>query len=377
MKTTRSSIALLLCTCIVCAPTAYADNNSKLKQVSEQIANIKAKLGSDKAKRQSEQNQLAQTEKELANLEQAMQLNKQQLNDIDKQLQQLQQQNNDLQQKMQQQQHLLANQIANSYRLGEQPFLKLMLSERNPEYIQRLLMYYKYFNQQRIDTIKRFKQTLNQLDDNLTASQQAQLKLDSIQQKHIAEQKQYRASLKNRQRLLVILDKRINSKQQKLAQLRANKQALAQAIRQASKKANVRLVQNTAFAKQKGLYPWPTQGSIQQRYGSSIDGSELKRDGVLIQADSGQPVHAIANGRVIFAKWMAGYGQLIIIDHGNGYMTLYGRNQTLLKRVGDTVQAGQIIATVGRTGGYKKTGLYFAIRHNARPLNPSQWCHRA
>ncbi len=354
-----------------------ADTNSKLKRVNQQIANIKAKLGSDQAKRNSEQNQLAQAESELAHLKQAMQQNKQQLRDISKQLKQLQQQNSTLQQQLQQQQHLLTSQIANSYRLGEQPLLKLLLSEKNPEYIQRILMYYKYFNQQRINSINRYKQTLSQLDDNLTVSQQTQLKLQAIQQKHKSEQKQYRASLKNRQRLIAKLDRRISSKQQKLAQLRNNKRALAQAIRQASKKSTVRFVQNKAFSKQKGQYPWPTQGSIQQRYGSSIAGSELKRDGVLISAKSGQTVHAIANGRVIFSKWMAGYGQLIIIDHGNGYMTLYGRNQTLLKRVGDSVKSGQVIATVGRTGGYKKTGLYFAIRHNARPLNPSQWCHRA
>ncbi len=113
------------------------------------------------------------------------------------------------------------------------------------------------------------------------------------------------------------------------------------------------------------------------KFGSNIANSQLKRDGILIRANIGQPVRAIANGRIIFSKWMAGYGLLVIIDHGNGYMSLYGRNQTLLASDGDSVQAGQVIATVGNTGGYKNSSLYFAIRHNAKPLNPARWCHKA
>jgi septal ring factor EnvC (AmiA/AmiB activator) len=97
---------------------------------------------------------------------------------------------------------------------------------------------------------------------------------------------------------------------------------------------------------------------------------------VLISAAEGQQVRTVSQGRVAFAEWLRGYGLLIIIDHGNGYMSLYGYNQTLYKSVGDWVKAGDIIAAVGSSGGQDQSGLYFEIRHNGKPVNPSQWCRR-
>jgi len=131
---------------------------------------------------------------------------------------------------------------------------------------------------------------------------------------------------------------------------------------------------NTAFVNLQGKLHWPTVGDVATRFGTELGDSKLKYNGVLIQAPQGQPVHAIYNGRVIFANWLQGLGLLLIIDHGNGYMSLYGHNEALYKKVGDIVKPNDLIAAVGNSGAPGPTGLYFEIRHNGQPINPEQWC---
>ncbi len=131
---------------------------------------------------------------------------------------------------------------------------------------------------------------------------------------------------------------------------------------------------HTAFTNLQGKLHWPTAGNVTTHFGTELGNSQLKYDGVLIQAPEGQPVHAIYQGRVIFANWLHGLGLLLIIDHGNGYMSLYGHNQSLYKKAGDTVKPNELIASVGNSGAPGPTGLYFEIRHNGQPVNPEQWC---
>lgn len=374
---TNKSILITFIASALCFGSCFASQQQRLKKVDRRIATVKADLSHKQTQLNQQQSQLATLENELAKLNQLLQDNQKQLSNINDKLALLRQQNQQLQLKLDNQQHLLASQISKSYRLGEQPLLKLLLSETNPDKIQRLLMYYRYFNQQRLETIHKYKQTLSDLDQNTTEIEQRQLQLLTVTKKSQQDKLQYQKRFKQRQAVVATLNRRINTQQQKLSQLLTNKQRLAKAIQLAHQKSPQFISGSSSFKQQKGHYPWPTQGKIGTRYGSNIANSQLKRDGVLIRAKKGQSVHTIADGRVIFAKWMPSYGQLIIIDHGNGYMTLYGRNQTLLKQVGDTVKAGQSIATVGNSGGYQESSLYFAIRHNAKPLNPTQWCHQA
>jgi len=131
------------------------------------------------------------------------------------------------------------------------------------------------------------------------------------------------------------------------------------------------------FHKLKGKLHWPTKGKISKRFGSSRSGSNLRWQGVTLTAKEGSEVNAIHHGRVVFADWFRGSGLLIIIDHGDGYMSLYGHNQSLLIEPGDWVTVGEQIATVGNSGGKKHAGLYFEIRHKGQPTDPRHWCKRA
>ncbi|TWH76136.1 peptidase M23-like protein [Azomonas agilis] len=133
---------------------------------------------------------------------------------------------------------------------------------------------------------------------------------------------------------------------------------------------------SSSFAAQRGRLPWPINGALLARYGEQRGGdARMTWDGVLIQASVGTPVKAIHAGRVVFADWLRGAGLLVIVDHGNGYLSLYGHNQTLLRTAGDVVRVGDPIATVGNSGGQEQAALYFAIRHQGRPSDPAQWCH--
>ncbi|MDF1796676.1 MAG: peptidoglycan DD-metalloendopeptidase family protein [Coxiellaceae bacterium] len=379
MKITNRFIIFFLCALLVISTsqTLAASSQKRLKKINQQIARIKDKLDQDTDKLNQQQTNLATIESHLSSLNEQLQQNDSQLKSTQIQLFKLQQQNQDYKKQLEQQQQLLAQQIASSYQLGEQPLLKMVLNQQNPEHMQRMFMYYKYFNQQRIDTIKQWKDTIAKLDNNLVEISQHNLQLKALQQKQATEKQQYSQSLKQRQRVIAQLNRKINSKQKRLQRLLRNKRALQKIINQAQTTPVNSYQPNQAFAKLRGQLHWPTVGPISKRYGTAIDNSELTWDGVLIKANSGQDVRAIADGRVIFAKWLAGYGLLIIVNHGNGYMTLYGRNQSLFKRVGDKVHAGEAIASVGKTGGYNNSGLYFALRHNARPLNPSKWCQKA
>ena len=130
------------------------------------------------------------------------------------------------------------------------------------------------------------------------------------------------------------------------------------------------------FTQEKGRLLWPTSGTLIHHFGAPIESSELRYNGVLINATIGSQVHAIYSGRVVFSGALKGLGLLIIIDHGDGYLSLYGHNKALYKRIGSTVNRGETIASVGNTDAIDdKPGLYFEIRYNSRPLNPEQWCH--
>ena len=128
------------------------------------------------------------------------------------------------------------------------------------------------------------------------------------------------------------------------------------------------------FSKRRGQLKWPVKGKVKRIFGKSRQAANLKWNGVLISSNEGNNVRAISHGRVAYADWLRGYGMLVIIDHGDGYMTLYGYNQALYKETGDWVEEGEVIASVGRSGGQLKSGLYFEVRVKGQPSNPAKWC---
>ena len=155
-----------------------------------------------------------------------------------------------------------------------------------------------------------------------------------------------------------------------LAQLNQEKKSLQVIIEKLESKKSLTEVH---FANHRGRYSWPVKGRLVAAFGSPMAQGKISRQGVVLVSKAGAPVRAIAAGQVVFAKWLKGFGLLVIINHGDGYMSLYGRNQTIIKQPGDWVQASDVIATVGQSGGFTNPGLYFGIRYKGKAQNPQKW----
>ena len=184
---------------------------------------------------------------------------------------------------------------------------------------------------------------------------------------------------KNRQTILLRLDQYIDQKDRELQSLHAEIRELGKLLTKLTLKEQPAadfFEDLPSFKKMRGKMSWPVNGSIVQSFGQPKKGQDLRWNGVLITADTGTDVKAINNGRVIFADWFKNLGMLIIIDHGNDYMSLYAHNQSLFKQAGDWVLAGETIASVGDSGGQNQPGLYFEIRQSGKPVNPGLWCKR-
>lgn len=372
-RTMRILIPLLSFIILISTFNVTANNNSRLKQLNHKIANIKATLSHEQYKRTKYLHELKKTEINFAKISTKLKKTQSKLHTQRSLLQNLKhkavlykKQLNDKQQK-------LTQEIRAAYLFSRQPYLKLILNQSNIEHFSRTLMYYQYINHAQVTRIHQLQKTLSQMHANQQRIQKQTKILEKIKAKEQQERNKLKKIRHNRQKIIYRINSKIHTKHEKLTQLMANKQKLEQTLRQLKSRNKFRANQYN-FAKLKGNLNWPTKGKVLPYFGTKIYHSQLKWGGILIQAQEDQPIYAIAAGQVVFAKWLPGYGLLLIIDHGHGYMTLYGRNHNIYKKPGDTVHKGELIATVGDSGGHDQSALYFAIRHNAKPLNPMNWC---
>ncbi len=270
------------------------------------------------------------------------------------------------------QEHLLAQQLRAAYTTGQHDYLKLLLNQDQSEKIQRTISYYQYLNQARTKEIDNFQITIAKL---LQVSTEHLVQVEYLQQlkdEQLQQDSQLRSSKNQRHKTLKKLSRKLLSSQQQLNKLKTEENNLNQALTKlaAILQAEVDLI---GLSKLKRKLSWPVKGKMLHRYGTRKQGY-LKWKGVLISAPISRQVQTIHNGTVLFSDWLKGYGLLTVIDHGNGYMSLYAHNQTLLKSVGDRVETGEPIALVGQSGGLAQSGLYFEIRHRGKALNPKLWC---
>lgn len=423
----RALIALAL---ICLLQPAFADERAQTQQqldaTRQDIAELKKLLGKLQEEKSGVQKDLRGTETEMGKLEKQVEALQKELKKSESELQRLDEEKKKLQSARTEQQRLIAIQARAAYQNGRQEYLKLLLNQQNPEKFARTLTYYDYLSQARLEQLKNFNETLRQLAnvEKDISLQQAQL---LVQKSSLDTQREELDKVrKERQLALAKLNNDVKARDDKLkareqdqadlakvlktieetlarqareaeearqkaliAQQEAEKKRLREAQADASdaprkpvRSSPGALVSSAgpsfggAFAAARGKLPWPVDGRLLARFGETRgDDSRSKWDGVMISAAAGSQVHAVHGGRVVFADWLRGAGLLVILDHGNGYLSLYGHNQTLLKEAGDVVKAGESISTVGNSGGQDTPALYFAIRQQGRPSDPAQWCH--
>jgi septal ring factor EnvC (AmiA/AmiB activator) len=373
-------IATLTCGLLLLISTGLSANSEQ--QVQQRMQQLQSDIGSlqdwlNKAQNQASdlQKQLRSNEKKISSLRKAIKQNQQSSKKSVSRLTKLQQQSSHFQDALSEQYQQLSNQLKNQYQQGQNSASNLLLSLDNPSTLARNMAYYQYLNQASANQMAVYRQTLNSLA--LVQQEQADLALELQQyDKQLQEQTQNLTQAKTK--LATNLNQLKNkqaSKAQRLASAKADQiqaQELLEQIQVAISKANIQ-VANIPLVDAKGKLPWPLKGKVLNRFGASNSAYPLSQQGWLIAAQEGSDVVAIHGGQVVFSDWLKGYGLVIILDHGDSFLSLYGQNQALYLSVGDYAAAQQLIASSGKSGGNTQAAVYFSLRKQGKPLNPKQW----
>jgi len=271
----------------------------------------------------------------------------------------------------------LAEQVRAAYMSGSQEKIKLLLSQRDPATLGRLMAYYRYLSNYRADNISAVMDEIQRLAELRSQIAAEAVRLASLAKKRYAELTQLNSSQEQRQALLKRLKDKISSEGQEVERLAAQEQDLTRLIAElTSILSDYPISSEAPFSEHKGKLTWPVAGTLIHDFGQPRAGADIKWNGVVLAAPRGREVRAVYHGRVAFADWLAGMGLLVIVDHGEGYLTLYGYNETILKNAGDWVAPGDVIATVGDSGGQQRSSVYFELRRGTKPVNPRQWITR-
>ncbi len=268
----------------------------------------------------------------------------------------------------------LAVQVRTAYISGGQEKLRLLLSQRDPATLGRLMAYYRYLNEYRAENIDAVIEQIARLDELRQQIAAEEKRLGELARERYDELTGLQASQEGRSALLGELRKKIANEGLEVERLAAQEQDLTRLIAELSSiLSDYPIRSEAAFSALRGKLTWPVAGALLHDFGQPRAGGEMKWNGVVLGAPRGQEVRVVYHGRVAFADWLAGMGLLVIVDHGEGFMTLYGYNETILKNTGDWVAPGDVIATVGESGGQSEAGLYFELRRGIQPINPRQW----
>mgnify|MGYP000280056342 FL=1 len=362
-----------LCVLLLSLPSASAQQQQEqeLAELKQQIQLTEQQVKQQQQQLEQAEQKLQRSDRELAEASAATRATEQERQQLAAREQQLLQEQKTLEQTLQQQQSLLASQLKSAYSLGQHDYSKMLLNQQDAAKLERVLSYYQYFNRARLRQLAALNQTIAQLQQVLLELTEKQQQLAASLQK-LQQQQQLLAQAKSEQQHAVSrLQDTLRQQGRQLDYLRQNEASLQTTLDNLRKLAE-QARELGGLAKQKGHLIWPLNGSLLQRFGQSRQGGISSR-GILIQGSEGDAVKAIADGQVIYADWLKGYGWVIVLDHGAGFMSLYGHNQNLLKQPGARINAGETIALTGMSGGQASAGLYFEIREKGEAVNPMQW----
>ena len=273
----------------------------------------------------------------------------------------------------------LAGELRAAYAMGRGDRAQLLLQHREPSAIARLLRYHSYFSRAQRERLAMLERSLIRLSDTEQAIADETLRLAKVHERYRAKREALEQERNLRATALATLNAELATTRSSVQRFKKDQLRLTTLIsrlRDAIDDVPAESEPPRSFKTLRGKLPWPVRGQLQQRFGALSNDTQLKMQGVLVKAPMGDQVRTIAHGRVIFADWLRGFGLMVIVDHGGGYMSLYGNNQSLHREPGEWISAGDSVATVGDSGGKDGSGLYFEIRHDGRPVNPSVWCTR-
>lgn len=407
-RLTKSKVfaALLSAGALLCTFSAHSDDAAQLRSIQQGIATQERQVRQQQQQRAQLLNQLKAHEQAMAAAASKLRETQNTLADLNQQITQMNATLDRLQKQQAKQERDLAAQLDAAFRQGPQGGLQVILNSEESQRGQRLQAYYGYLNTARQRTIEDLKQTKAEADSQKAALEEKQSEQQTLLYEQQAQQDRLASARSERQKTLAQLEAALQQDQQKLAEMRQNESRLQNQIARAAAAAKAKAEQEAREAQRvrerqkaasdkgstykpteterslmsrtgglgspNGRARWPVSGALLHRYGERLQG-ELRWKGIVIAAPEGTEVKAIADGRVILADWLQGYGQVVVVEHGKGDMSLYGYNQSALVNVGSQVRAGQPIALVGSSGGQGRPSLYFEIRRQGQAVNPLPW----
>lgn len=393
--------------------TTAAERNQELDDVHSKVEQMGARLKHLSAEKSVQLEQLRKLEKQYGDLAEHLQSIKADIRQKEEALQELRGKVSAKQREIQIQQRSLEGLIKSAYAIGDQEGLKLILNQRDPGLSGRIMVYHDYIRKARLQKLENIQEDFKLLQQFESQKDAESRLLQTALEKKQLEVEKLQALKNQRENLLAQLENEYESKTEQMHKLLHDEKKLSALVASLQKtddngvdeqprsaeivepqpqkpraepeisprepvvkqqKPDNENSSNQFFGELQGQLPWPVQGEIAERFGSRR--FETSWDGTVISAREGADIHAVAPGRVVFADWLRGYGLMLILDHGKGYMSLYGFNQSLHKNVGERVRMGEKLASVGRSGGRSEASLYFGIRKNGRPVDPEQWCRK-
>ena len=354
------------------------NKNPELETVRKQIKTVESDIESNKNKTRILQQELRDNEIAEGRIAIKIRDIEQQQSEVTKSLEYLIDNKLRVEESIQQERKQLAMQIRAAYMTGRDDRMKLVLNQEDPSRIERILTYFEYHNRSRVKQINSLLHKLNHLESIGHQIDKKNNELETLKTSHFMESKEIKASRLSRQSIISELEKHIESQGLILQTLREQETALSGLLDDLDKNEQLppEFKNITPFDSLRGKLNWPVAGTPANIFGSKKNQAGHRWQGIKINTEAGSEVRAISSGKVIFADWFKNLGLLIILDHGDGFMSLYGHNQGLLKKSGDWVLDNEIIAYSGDTGGENTPGVYLEIRHNGKPLNPVLWCRK-
>lgn len=354
-----------------------AEKARELKGLRTQIQSLQQKLEANQRKKSNAEKRLHDVENQISETSRVLRRIDSELDAKRRQLRRLREKQRGQAVKLKRQREHLASEARMAYAMGHQQQVKLLLNQEQPSAVGRMLVYFGYFSRARLDQIDAMRATLEQLhalEDSIAQKTESLTVLRNSQQ---LESQRLKEKKLTRKQAVAVLSRELKNQGGELRRLKMDEQQLQQLVSSLQEllvdiPADATLQQH--FKTLQGKLRWPTRGRLAKRFGTRRGSGGLKWRGVMIEAAEGGNVRAVSQGRVAFSDWMRGFGLLVIIDHGDGYMSLYGHNQALYKEVGEWVDTGEVVALLGASGGQAESGLYFELRHKGQPINPVRWC---
>ncbi len=379
---------LILALCgLVLTDVAYAGQKEDLEKLRKRISEMQREMDKTAESQSEVSDALRESERAISESNRKLAELAVQQDNADQKLHELQSQQQKLNDSIAGQQALLGRLFYQQYVDGKHEYPRLLLNSQDPNQAARNLQHYQYIARSRAAWVGALRDNLAELNALSLATLEKREELTSLLAQQAAQKTDLARQQLSRKQMLGKISDQLRKQRKEIGRLQRDENRLSNLVEKITKMLarpksksllnNDKLPDNrfdgNPFAQLKGKLALPVKGEVTNSFGSSRKDSTVLWKGIFLRTSSGQAVKVVAAGQVVFADWLRGFGNLIIVDHGNDYMSLYGNNETLYKRVGDMLRGGDTIAAVGNSGGNEEFGLYFEIRHESKPLDPIKW----